>query len=300
MQAPIFKRFYWWEDECTQRIAERFGVTIVKRSFKQLGQEARDIPDTEADAAWAQRDVHTTGLPQLAQRSAMKMYLAVRRHLDEDPDVRAAGINCLNESHFSDTTPCLAWNLLYEERKLIWGCEADTMSMLSKFILHHSLDAPILMTNLYPFLMGDAATKHEKIDAFPRVESEPENHVLVAHCGYMGVIPKSFSTRWTLKPKVLGIVDDNAHAIDADIATGAVTLAKLHASMDRMTVAQGELTGYAQFPDSDCLNGGVIRVRDGHKLMRSLASHHYLLMTGHQGPSIHMIADLFNLTIDEI
>ena len=32
-------------------------------------------------------------------------------------------------------------------------------------------------------------------------------------------------------------------------------------------MAEGQLTGYAQFPGSDCLNGGVIRVRDGHKLM---------------------------------
>ena len=148
--------------------------------------------------------------------------------------------------------------------------------------------------------MGDAATRHETIQAFPPVESEPENHVLVAHCGYMGVIPKSFATRWTLKPKVLGIVDDNAHAIDADIATGAITLAKLSASMDRLSVVPGVLTGYARFPGSDCVNGGVIRIRDGHKLMRSLASHHYLLMTGDQTPAIHMIADIFSLSIDEI
>ena len=31
MQAPIFKRFYWWEDECSQRIRDRFGLTIEKR-----------------------------------------------------------------------------------------------------------------------------------------------------------------------------------------------------------------------------------------------------------------------------
>ena len=131
-------------------------------------------------------------------RSAVKLYLAVRQDLDQDPSIRAAGINCLNESHFCDTTPCLAWNLLYEERGLIWGCEADTMSMITKYVLHKSLEAPIMMTNLYPFLLGNAALKHERIESFPEVASEPENHVLVAHCGYMGVIPKSFATEWTL------------------------------------------------------------------------------------------------------
>ena len=78
---------------------------------------------------------------------------------------------------------------------MIWGCEADTMSMITKYILHKSLEAPIMMTNLYPFLLGNAALKHERIKSFPDVASEPENHVLVAHCGYMGVIPHSFCHR---------------------------------------------------------------------------------------------------------
>ena len=162
--------------------------------------------------------VPTEGVSERAVRSAVKLYLAVKRDLDADPTIRAAGINCLNESHFSDTTPCLAWNMLYQERGLIWGCEADTMSMISKYLLHKSLDAPIMMTNLYPFLLGNAALKHERIESFPEVDSEPENHVLVAHCGYMGVIPTSFSTEWTLRKKVLAIVDDNATAIDARLA----------------------------------------------------------------------------------
>ncbi|SRR6266699_4668927 len=40
-QASIFKRFYWWEDECTQRILAKFGVEIVRKSFKELGESAR-------------------------------------------------------------------------------------------------------------------------------------------------------------------------------------------------------------------------------------------------------------------
>ena len=42
-QASIFKRFYWWEEECTQRIKERFGVEIVRKSFKELGAIAQKI-----------------------------------------------------------------------------------------------------------------------------------------------------------------------------------------------------------------------------------------------------------------
>lgn len=299
-QASIFKRFYWWEEECTQRMKDQFGVTILKRSFRELGARAKSLPDAEAEQAWKGHQVPIDGLAGKPLNSALKLYLAVKRDLDHDESIRAVGINCLNESHFSDTTPCLAWNRLYEERKLIWGCEADTVSMLTQYLLHHSLEAPILMTNLYPFLLGDAALKHERIDQFPSVPDDPANYLLVAHCGYMGVIPQSFCSQWVLRKRVLGIVNENATAIDARLPEGGITLAKLQPTFSDMTVSEGSLTGYAQYPGSDCQNGGVIRVQDGHRLMNSLASHHSLLMTGHHLADLRLVAKVFNLKLDQI
>jgi len=298
-QAGIFNRFYWWEDECTERMARKFGVRIVKKSFKTLAEQAKQIPDAEAETVRNSGQVSTTGVSPRALSSAIKLYLAVKRELASDPGIRAVGINCLNESHFSDTTPCLAWNLLYEERGLIWGCEADTMSMLTKFILHRSLGVPIMMTNLYPFLMGQAALKHEHIDKFPDLP-EPDNCVLVAHCGYLGVLPVSFASEWTLRSKVLAIVDDNATAIDARLPEGDITLAKLGPALDTLAVSEGKLEGYAQYPESHCRNGGIIRVPDGHKLMSKLPSHHCLLMTGHHRAEIENLARVFHLAIEQI
>ena len=299
-QPAIFKRFYWWEDECTERMKGKFGVTIVKKSFRELGAAAKEVPDQEAEAVRKAWQVPAESVSEESLNSAAKLQVALARELDRDAAIRAVGINCLNESHFSDTTPCLAWNMLFEERGLIWGCEADTLSMLTKYILHKSLGVPVMMTNLYPFLLGQAALKHERIRGFPEVVDQPENHVLVAHCGYLGVVPRPFATDWVVRRKVLAIVDENATAIDARLPTGDVTLAKLHPDFDRMTVAQGSLKGYVQYPGSDCLNGGVIRVRDGRKLMDSLASHHYILMTGHRLADIRWLTRVFDLDVEEI
>ena len=296
-QAEIFKRFYWWEEECTRRMQERFGLRIVKKSFKTLGARAQEIPDQEAEAALAGRKWQAAGLTPRALNSAAKIYLAVKAELEQDGAILGSGINCLNESHFSDTTPCLAWNMLYEEQGLVWGCEADTMSMLSMFILHRSLGAPAMMTNLYPFLLGQAALKHERIPDFPDVDA-PENYILSAHCGYLGVLPVSFSTQWTLRPKVLAIVDENASAIDARLPLGPVTLAKLGPGMDKLSVVEGELVDYAQYPGSDCLNGAVLRVPDGRRLMDALESHHYLILVGHQRTNIEFIARVFDLQVE--
>ena len=298
-QASIFKRFYWWEDECVQRMCEKFGVQIVRKSYKALGEAAQAMDDAEASTILNSRRIPVDGVPSRALLSAIKLYLAIKREVDADDSVQAVGINCLNESHFSDTTPCLAWNMLYEEDGLIWGCEADVMSMLTKFILHRSLDLPIMLTNLYPFLLGQAALKHERIPAFPETR-EPENCVLVAHCGYLGVLPAPFSTEWNLRPKVLAIVNDNATAIDARLPEGPITLVKLHPKLDLMSVAEGSLEGYAQYPGSDCRNGGIIRVTNGPKLVQSLSSHHYLLTTGHNHADIEMLGKIFDFGVETI
>jgi hypothetical protein len=296
-QDEIFKRFYWWEPECISAIEDKYGLTVVKKSFMKLAQDARSISDEAAQKVWEERKTNTEieKLTNRAVLSAVKTYMAVKRDLDQDPDIIAVGINCLNESMFSETTPCLAWNFLYEDQRMVWGCEADLVSMLTKVLIGKTLEVPFMMTNLYPFQMGYAALKHEHIPNFPEVEGAPENYILAAHCGYFGVIPQSFSTEWRLKEKVLAIVDDNASAIDARLPEGDVTLVKLIPPFDRWSIVEGDLPKYAQFADSHCLNGAVIRVPNGKRLVDDLASHHYIITTGHNRNDLEMVSKVFDL-----
>lgn len=82
-----------------------------------------------------------------------------------------------------------------------------------------------MMTNLYHFVMGQAALKPEHIPTTP-VDGNPDNHVLAAHCGYFGVVPQSFSKSGRCAGRCY-IVDDNAHAIVTRFPLGPVTLVKL-------------------------------------------------------------------------
>jgi hypothetical protein len=296
-QDDIFKRFYWWEPECVEAIEKKYGVKVEKRSLKKLGEDAKAISDEDAIKIWKKKK-RSTPIGKLQTRavlSAVKLYMAVKQVLDQDPTVLAVGMNCLNESMFSDTTPCLAWDFLYEDQRIIWGCEGDLVSMLTKVLISKTLDVSFMMTNLYPFQMGDAALKHEHIPNFPEVDGAPENYILAAHCGYFGVVPQSFSTKWKLKDKVLAIVDDNATAIDARFPTGKITLVKLMPPFNRWSIVEGELPKYAQFKNSHCLNGAVIRVPDGKKLVDDLVSHHYIITTGHNLNDLEMVSKVFEL-----
>jgi hypothetical protein len=132
------------------------------------------------------------------------------------------------------------------------------------------------------------------------VDGPPADHVLAAHCGYLGVLPRPFSVSWRLRPKALAIVDQNATAIDARLPTGDISLVKLSPDFAALSVVEGDLKGYAGFPGSDCLNGAVIRVPDGHALMEQLPSHHSVLTTGHDLPGLKLVGDVFGLEVKAI
>lgn len=298
-QDSIFRRFFWWQEKCLERLRSKFGVNVEKRSFKELGKMARDISDSEAMNALRGLSLNISeDLTEKALLSAIKLYLALKKDLEKDDSVIGAGINCLNESDYSDTTPCLAWCLLYEERGLIWACEADLLSLLTMCIVHFALNVPVMMSNIYPFLMGQAAIKHERIPSFPEIVEDPENHILVAHCGYAGLIPRPFSTNWILRPKVLGIVNENAHAVDARIPVGPVMLVKIDSSMSKLIVIEGALKGYVQYPGSDCRNGMIIKVKNGHRVVKKVSSHHQILVPGHHLPEMELISEIFDLKIE--
>ena len=299
-QPAIFKRFYWWEDECIERIRDRFGVTVVKKSLEDLCRRAAKVTDAEAQKLLKGLDLPSEGLSQKNFVSAIKLYAILKQEAENDEHICGMGTNCLNESHFSDTTPCIAWNLLYKEKGIVWACEGDVSSLMTMVLLNHSLGEHAMMTNIYPFLMGMTALKHERITSFPKVTGNPDNHILLAHCGYFGLVPQCMAAGWILRPKALAIVDENAHVIDGRMPVGPITMAKLDPAFSRIQIIEGSLKDYAQFPGSDCRNGAVVEIADGHMLMRKAYSHHQCLMAGHWLNNLRLMSPLMGLTIETL
>jgi hypothetical protein len=300
MQADIFKRFYWWEQKCTQSLMDKFGIEIIIKSYKDIGEKAKKISDSIALETAKQHKVSSCSLSSERKLlSAYKLFVAINEEIQNISNLKGVGANCLNESFLSDTTPCLAWNLLYKNYGIVWSCEGDTMSLLTQYMIEKAIKVPVVTTNIYPFLMGMAALAHEKITEFPNVP-DPDDHALLVHCGYFGLVPEDMAQRWELKDKVLGIVDENAHVIDAEIGTGKITLAKIHSSFEKLFVCDAELEKYVQYPGSDCRNGGLIRVNDGHKVMEKLYSHHVSVVKGNKKDELKTMCRIFDLDLDDI
>lgn len=292
MQANIFKRFYWWEQECTQQMEKTFGVEIVYRSWKEVNAKAALVEDEKARELFASWNVEMENISDECMLLPAKLYIAIKDVIDELGGVDGIGANCLNESMHCQTTPCLVWNMLFENEGIIWCCEGDTLTMLSTYILYQSLKQPIMMTNIYPFLVGKAACSHEKIDDFPAVE-EPENHALGVHCGYAGFAPRTFCSKWKMVPKVLEIVNDKAYMIDCEMPTGDIVLAKIMPTFDKVTVIPAKIEKYVQFPGTDARNASLIYYPNGEGVMEELSSHHQMIITGKQKAKIEQIAKVF-------
>jgi hypothetical protein len=188
---------------------------------------------------------------------------------------------------------------MWKDFKLVWGCEGDTMAMMTEYMIKYALGVPFFMTNLYPFLMGKAALAHERIPHFPEVD-EPENHILLAHCGYFGLMPEEFSTEWALRERVLAMVDPNATMIDARWPLGKITFAKLQPYLKKLSLSEAELTGYVQYENSDCINGGIVKVKDGRGFVQNVASHHYIVMQGHHAANFKLLETIYDIEVEEI
>jgi len=293
MQSGIFKRFYWWENDCTEQIESNFGLKIIYRSYKELNVNAQKISDERADKESADWNVPCEGLSTEQYRKAVKIYLAVKDEIKELGEIHGVGANCLNESFNSETTPCLAWNMLFERDNILWVCEGDTVTLVSKFIIYSALKLPLMMTNIYPFLVGMAALKHEKIETFPDVPNS-DDCALGVHCGYYGFAPQSFCSKWTLKPKVLGIVEPDSVMVDCEFEPGPITLAKIHPNMKKMIIIEADIETYAQYPGSDCRNGALIRFRsNGHKVMQTLCSHHAIIVRSNCTAQLLLLAEIY-------
>ncbi len=300
MQAYIFKRFYWWEAECTKQMEDAFGTKMIYRSWKEVNKRAEQKNEQEALQEVQSWDMPCENITDEQKILIGQLYLAIKDTIDEIGGVDGIGANCLNESMYCKTTPCVIWDRLFEKYNIIWCCEGDTLTLLSTYVLYHSLEAPIMMTNIYPFLVGKAAIHHEKIDEFPKV-NEPENHALGVHCGYAGFAPRKFCPdHWKVVPKVLEIVNDKATMVNCELPVGDMVLAKINPSFDKITVIPGKIEKYVQFPGTDARNASLLYYKKGEKVMEELPSHHQMIIVGKHTAALNQIAKVFGWNCDII
>jgi hypothetical protein len=95
-------------------------------------------------------------------------------------------------------------------------------------------------------------------------------------------------------------VDENAHAIDARIPVGDLTIVKIASTMDVLVTTPAVLENYEQYANSDCLNGAILRVEDGYRYVEGLPSHHAVLARGDLTRRLEVVTGVIGLDIQKI
>ena len=300
LYAEMFQRFYWWQQENSQRIFNRFGITVEERSLLQLTAAVRSVSDDRVRSIWEawQSRLTIVDVPDKALDDTLRLYAALKRILAEEPQIKGMGINCINEFPSMLATPCLVWNMLYQEHQLIWGCEADTLSMMTQHLVDRCLATPAVMTNIYPFLSGQQVLDHMDISAFPEV-SDAENYLLAGHCGYLGVLPQPYADEsWALRPSVIDVFEGRGGAIDGRLPLGGILLVKLNPDCAGWTVIEGDLEDYFHAPQSGLSKvAAVIHVGDGPALLESITSQHFILTQGATVADLRLLAKVFGMEV---
>ncbi len=89
----------------------RFGIRIVRRALRRWLPRQRPSPIPKLKPSGHVKDRLNLAVSERDRNSALKIYLQVRRELDADPAIRGSASTASTSQHFSDTTPCLAWNI---------------------------------------------------------------------------------------------------------------------------------------------------------------------------------------------
>jgi hypothetical protein len=72
------------------------------------------------------------------------------------------------------------------------------------------------------------------------------------------------------------------------------------ADIRTLAVAPAVLSGYVQYQNSECVNGAVLRVEDGHRFVEDLPSHHGILATGDLLRRVELMASVMRLEVQRL
>ena len=191
----------------SDRMSARSASRSCEKSFARAGRRRRRTSATptrgSSRASAACRRTTASRARRSSAHSSSTSRSSARPRAD--PASSPAGINCLNESHFSDTTPCLAWACSSRSAGSMWGCEADialdadhgAAPPLAGRADHDDQPLPV------PDGPGGAQARADRrlsrrSRASPRTTSSSRTAATSASCR------SRFATEWTLRPKVLG------------------------------------------------------------------------------------------------
>ncbi|MBO5668642.1 MAG: hypothetical protein J6S43_05910 [Lentisphaeria bacterium] len=302
------QNFPWNVHAAGKFIRESFGTELIVKPLEAFRKAGENFTEKELLAFWEQHSARY--LDQVPDRrellTALRTYFGIRAILDAEKAC-GFGVNCYGELIIegSRDVPCLAQCLAREEG-FIAACDGDFCAMLNMAMVTFLLDAPCMMSNLYPLNYIGALTEHfgDPLAAKPEYAVYGRNLARLAHCGYVGVVSPEMVPGGRARLSDWGGTyelkrDGKGCGVDSDLAgKQEFTGMELHFNGKDMVLVHGEIlesTRHAGMPH--CESSALLRFDDLDFFVRHVSREHIVVTYGDRRRELEILAQVLGVNI---
>ena len=304
------QNFPWNAFSGAKGIEKSIGLQLVVKSLEDFRKAGKAHSDEELLAYWKERQGrYVDNIPQRPELlTALRTWFGIRDILDAEQAI-GFGVNCYGDLIIDGgrDMPCLAQCLAREEG-FIAACDGDFCAMTNMAMVSWLLEAPCMMSNLYPLHYVGALTEHfgDCLASDGKYASMKGNLARLAHCGYVGVVSpemtpggKARLTDWggTYELKR----DGRGVGVDSDLAPNTeFTGIELHFNGSDLLIVHGEIlesTRHSGMPH--CESSALLRLDDLEYFIRHVSREHIVITYGDHRRDFQILAEILGLEVQQ-
>jgi len=285
---------------------EILGTEIAVKPLSSIRERYGRFDDAAVEMAWEERkaryEVGSVRREEL--KNAVRSYLAIRSILEDEKAI-GFGVNCFGELIVNGgrDVPCLA-QCLAREDGYIASCDGDFCAMMNMALVSFFLDAPCMMSNMYPLSYSGALKEHfgNPLAAPAKFSAAKGCLARLAHCGFTGVVSPEMTPSGKSKLNDWGGTyemkrDGRGCGIDGDLIAGAgFTASELKFDGRTFLVASGkvlEATRHEGMPH--CEASALLSIENLEGFVESISREHIVLTYGNRVAELETLCEVLGL-----
>ena len=301
------QNFPWNARSVGHLVAQGLGTKIDVLPLSAFRERRSSFSEAAVRRLWDERSgryVLSGTLPDQLD-VALRTYLAIRSILEEKRAF-GFGVNCYGDLIIGGgrDVPCLAQALLREDG-YIASCDGDFLAMESMVCASIFLDAPCMMSNMYPVTyfgalrdhFGDSLSPDESL--YPR--SRWKNLARLAHCGFVGIVPAEMTPSGKAALRDFGGTyeihrDGRGCGIDSDLR-GNMRATAIELKFDGQTlVAAGlQILETTRHDLKHCETTTLLEFDNLTKLIDNISREHTVILYGDHLHELSILAGVLGL-----
>jgi L-fucose isomerase-like protein len=302
------QNFPWNANAVGHLMTEKLGTRIVVRPISDIQKRYERITQKEVRAFWEARRARYTEKTVRAGEldQGIRTCLAIRSILLEERAL-GFGVNCYGDLLIKGDrdVPCLAQNLLREDG-YIAACDGDFCTMMGMALVSLFLDAPCLMSNLYPVMLAGALMEHFRSRLAPDTKKYPKkkwkNLARIGHCGFVGVVSPEMTPSGKVLLKDFGGTyeikrDGRGCGIDGALrASKRITIIELSLDGKTLLVTAGKVCETTRHKGlSHVESTGLLEFDDLEQFIENISREHVVICYGDHRSELVLLAEVLGL-----